>query len=124
MNTTIKTQKGESILTLTTDFGQILDTNFTAVFAAIANKIKILKELRHLFEDDDQVFNNLVAIVRTSFDEMEAVNKLDEELQISTMTAKYLLKLSLTDMTGLSLDSIEKELAKYKKQITAIYLNL
>ena len=120
MKATIRNKGGESILTIKGDFYQILDENFKEICKAITNKVKSLKELKALFDADDQVLNTIVQIIRKSITPEAAALNLQEELGMSEMAAKYLLNLPLSSSTSLNAEGIEQELADYRKQMEAI----
>ena len=116
MKAKIINKGGESILTIKGDFYQ----NFKEICKAITNKVKSLKELKALFDADDQVLNTIVQIIRKSITPEAAALNLQEELGMSEMAAKYLLNLPLSSSTSLNAEGIEQELADYRKQMEAI----
>ena len=120
MKTTIKNRGGESTLTISGDFRQILDENFTAVCTAIADQIRILQELLHLSEENVQLADNVIKAIRSSRAPMEAVLNLQKEMDMSEMTAKYLMAYPLSDLSSLNSEHIQKKLAKIQKQIAII----
>lgn len=120
MEAKIRNKSGESTLTIKGDFYQILDENFKEICKAITNKVKSLKELKELFDADDQVLNTIVQIIRKSINPEAAALKLQEELGMSKMAAKYLLNMPLFTLVSLTAEGIEKELAEYRKQMEAI----
>ena len=120
MKAKIRNKGGESILTIKGDFYQILDENFKEICKAITNKVKSLKELKALFDADDQVLNTIVQIIRKSITPEAAALNLQEEQGMSEMAAKYLLNLPLSSSTSLNAEGIEQELADYRKQMEAI----
>ncbi|MEE1004090.1 MAG: hypothetical protein UH685_01970 [Bacteroidaceae bacterium] len=120
MKATIRNKSGESILTIKGDFYQILDDNFTELCKAITNKVKSLKELKALLDADDQVLNAILHIINYSITPKAAVLKLQEELGMSKMAAKYLLNMSSGTRLFLTAECIEQELAEYRKQMETI----
>ena len=120
MKTTIKNRGGESTLTITDDFHQVLDENFTAVCTAISNKIRILQELQHLSEENEQLADTVIQTIHSSRFPMEAVFKLQKEMNMSEMAAKCLMDWPLFDLASLNSESIQKKLAKIQKQIAII----
>lgn len=120
METTIRNKSGESTLTIKGDFYQILDENFKEICKAITNKVKSLKELKALLETDDQVINTILHIINYSITPETAVLKLQEELGMSEMAAKYLLNMSSGTRIFLNAEGIEQELAEYRKQMETI----
>lgn len=120
MKATIRNKSGESTLTIKGDFYQILDENFKEICKAITNKVKSLKELKALLDADDQVLNTIVLIIKKSITPEAAVLKLQEELGMSKMAAKYLLNISSGTRIFLTAEGIEQELAEYRKQMEAI----
>ena len=120
MKAAIRNKSGESTLTIKGDFYEILNENFKEICKAITNKVKSLKELKALFDADDQVLNTIVQIIRKSINPEAAALNLQEELGMSEMAAKYLLNTSLSSSTSLNAEGIEKELAEYRKQMEAI----
>lgn len=120
MKATIRNKSGESILTIKGDFYQILDDNFTELCKAITNKVKSLKELKALLDADDQIIGTILQIINYSITPKAAVLKLQEELGMSKMAAKYLLNMSSGTRLFLTAECIEQELAEYRKQMEAI----
>ena len=120
MEAKIRNKSGESTLTIKGDFYEILNENFKEICKAITNKVKSLKELKGLFDADDQVLNTIVQIIRKSINPEAAALNLQEELGMSEMAAKYLLNMPLFTLVSLTAEGIEKELADYRKQMEAI----
>ena len=120
MKAAIINKGGESTLTIKGDFYQILDENFKEICKAITNKVKSLKELKALLDADDQVLNTIVLIIKKSNTPEGAAIKLQEELGMSKMAAKYLLNMSSGTRIFLTAEGIEQELAEYRKQMEAI----
>jgi len=120
MKATIRNKSGESILTIKDDFYQILDDNFTELCKAITNKVRSLKELKELLVADDQIIKTILHIINYSITPKAAVLKLQEELGMSKMAAKYLLNMPLFTLVSLTVEGIEQELAEYRKQMEAI----
>ena len=120
METTIRNKSGESTLTIKGDFYQILDENFKEICKAITNKVKSLKEMKALLDADDQILNTIVLIIKKSLTPEAAVLKLQEELGMSKIAAKYLLNMPLFTLVSLTVEGIEQELAEYRKQMEAI----
>jgi len=120
METTIRNKSGESTLTIKGDFYQILDENFKEICKAITNKVKSLKEMKALLDADDQILNTIVLIIKKSLTPGAAALKLQEELGMSKMAAKYLLNMPLFTLVSLTAEGIEEELEEYRKQMEAI----
>lgn len=120
MKATIRNKGGEATLSIKGDFYQILDENFKEICKAITNKVKSLKELKVLFDANDQVLNTIVLIIKKSLTPEGAAIKLQEELGMSKMAAKYLLNMPLFTLVSLTAEGIEQELAEYRKQMEAI----
>ena len=120
MKTTIKNRCGESTLTISGDFRQILDENFTAVCTAIADEVRILQEVQHLSEENVQLADIVIRAIRSSRYPMEAVLNLQKDLNMSEMAAKYLMAYPLFDLSSLNSEHIQKKLAKIQKQIVMI----
>ena len=120
METTIRNKGGESTQITKIDFYQLLDENFNEVCKAIANKVRILKELKCQIDEGSLQISDIVQITRTSFSPDEAARRVNEELGLSRMAAKYLMKMSLGKMVSLSSEGLEQELEEYWKQMDAI----
>ena len=120
METTIRNKSGESTLTIKGDFYQILDENFKEICKAITNKVKSLKEMKALLDADDQILNTIVLIIKKSLTPEAAALKLQEELGMSKMAAKYLLNMPLFTLVSLTVEGIELELADYRNEMEAI----
>lgn len=120
METTIRNKSGESTLTIKGDFYQILDENFKEICKAITNKVKRLKEMKALLDADDQILNTIVLIIKKSLTPEAAALKLQEELCMSKMAAKYLLNMPLFTLVSLTAEGIENELADYRNEMEAI----
>lgn len=120
MKATIRNKGVEATLTIKGDFYQILDENFKEICKAITNKVKSLKELKALFDANDQVLNTIVLIIKKSLTPESAAIKLQEELGMSKVAAKYLLNMPLFTLVSLTAEGIEKELADYRNEMEAI----
>ena len=120
MKAAIRNKSGESTLTIKGDFYEILNENFKEICKAITNKVKSLKELKELFDADDQVLNTIVQIIRKSINPGAAALKLQEELGMSKIAAHYLLNMPLFTLVSLTAEGIEKELADYRNEMEAI----
>lgn len=120
MKATIRNKSGESTLTIKGDFYEILNENFKEICKAITNKVKSLKELKALFDADDQVLNTIVQIIRNSINPEAAALNLQEELGMSKIAAHYLLNMPLFTLVSLTAEGIEKELADYRNEMEAI----
>lgn len=120
MKTTIKNRGGESTLTISGDFRQILDENFTAVCTAIEDEVRILQELQRLSEENAQLADIVIQVIRSSRVPEEAVGNLQEKMNMSEMAAKYLMDCPLFDLGSLNSEKIQKKLAKIQKHIDKI----
>ena len=120
MKATIRNKGGEATLTIKGDFYQILEENFKEICKAITNKVKSLKEMKALLDADDQILNTIVLIIKKSLTPGAAAIKLQEELGMSKMAAKYLLNMPLFTLVSLTAEGIEQEFAEYRKQMEAI----
>ena len=120
MEVTIRNKGGESTEIIKIDFFQLLDENFNQVFNAIANNVRILKELKCYIDEGRLQINDIVQITRTSFSPDEVARRVNEELGLSRETAKYLMNMSLGKMASLSSEGLEQELEEYWKQMDAI----
>ena len=120
MKAAIRNKSGESTLTIKGDVYEILNENFKEICKAITNKVKSLKEMKALLDADDQILNTIVLIIKKSLTPEAAVLKLQEELGMSKMAAKYLLNMPLFTLVSLTAEGIEQELAEYRKQMEAI----
>lgn len=105
------------VLRIEVDFYQVLEENFDKIMAVIANRGKVLKELFELYEHNPEVTDELIRMTMHSRDSEETVKKLEENLSLSQETARYLLNMSLRDMTSLSVNSLADLLEKYHKQV-------
>ena len=121
MKTTIKNRGGESTLTISGDFRQILDENFTAVCTAIEDEVRILQELQRLSEENAQLADIVIQVIRSSCIPEEAVGNLQEKMNMSEMAAKNLMDWPLFDLGSLNSVKIRKKLAKIQKHIDKIY---
>ena len=120
MKATIRNKGGESTLTIKGDFYQIFDENFKEICKAITNKVKSLKEMKAFLDADDQVIKTILHIINYSITPGAAALKLQEELGMSKMAAKYLLNMPLFTLVSWTVEGIEQELAEYGKQMDAI----
>lgn len=120
METTIRNKGGESTEIIMIDFFQFLDKNFNEVCKAIANKVRILNELKCQIDEGRLQIDNLVRIIKSSLFPEEAVRRISKEMGLSKMAAKYLMKMSLGKMASLSSEGLEQELEEYWKQMDAI----
>ena len=120
MKVNVVTKNGASVLSVKTDFNEVLDENFAAICEAIANKGKAIKELTSIFEKEDNSLDNIIQIMTTSRGENAAKNALSEKLGISPQTAQYLLVMSLEDLTTLNVKKLKKMLDDYKANISKL----
>ena len=118
MNVNVVTKNGLSALSFKTDFNEVLDENFSAICDAIANKGIVLKELLKLFEECDDEFLEVVLLTPVGRKgKKEAVQSLSEELEISIVTAQYLLNTSFDYLCTLNAKKLRKMLDDYKMNI-------
>lgn len=118
MEVKIVTKNGKSALSVKADLYEVLDKNLAAICDAIANKGIILKELLNLFEKCDDEFLEVVLI--TSWERIgkkEAVQSLSEQLEISLVTAQYLLSTSFDYLCTLNAKKLRKMPEDYKANI-------
>ena len=120
MEVIIKNNGGESTEIIKIDFFKLLDENFNQVFNAIANNVRILKELKCNIDEGRLQINDLVQIIRSSINPDEAVKRVNEELGLSRKAAKYLMNMSLSKTVSLSSEGLEEELSKYRKKMDEI----
>ena len=118
MEAIIKNKNGESTLTISGDFYQVLDENFTAVFNAIANEIRILQELKHLFDQDKKAIETIIRIISHAFTPEDAAIDIHKNMGISIMAAQYVMNMQLTELSNMDSEGIGKRLAKFQAQIT------
>jgi hypothetical protein len=123
MEVNVVTKNGVSSLSVKTDFNDVLDKNFAAICEAIANKGIILKELLKLFEECDDEFLEVVLLTAVGRKgKKEAVQSLSEELEISIVTAQYLLNTSFDYLCTLNAKKLRKMLDDYKANISKLVL--
>ena len=120
MEVIIKNNGGESTEIIKIDFFKLLDENFNQVFNAIANNVRILKELKCNIVEGRLQINDLDQIIRSSTNPDEAVKRVNEELGLSRKAAKYLMNMSLSKTVSLSSEGLEEELSKYRKRMDEI----
>lgn len=113
----VLTKNGKSVLSLKTDFNEVLDENFAAICEAIANKGMVLKELLNLFEKEDKCLETIIQIMTNSVGDNAAMHSLSEKLGVNQVTAQYLLDMSLEDLTALNAKKLKKMLDDYKANI-------
>ena len=94
------------------------DKNLAAICDAIANKGIILKELLNQFKKCDDEFLEVVLITSEErIGKKEAVQSLSEDLEISIITAQYLLNTSFDYLCTLNAKKLRKMLEDYKANI-------
>ena len=120
MKTIIKNKNGESTLTISGDFYQVLDENFTAVFNAIANEIRILQELKHLYDQDERAIETIIRIISHAFSPEDAAIEIHNRMGISVMAAQYVMNMQLSELSSMDSEGIKKRLAKYQAQIAKL----
>lgn len=123
MEVQIIKQSGVPVLRTEVDFYQVLEDNFDKIMDAIANRGIVLKELFELYKKNPKIYDELIQTVRHSRDTEDAVKTLRENLSMSKKTARYLLNMSLRDITSLSVDSLEDMLNNYKMWLKAIIID-
>lgn len=120
MEVSIRNNGGESTQIIKIDFFHLLDENFKEVCKALANKVRILKEMKcHLDEGHLQI-DNLIQIIRASLVPEEAVIRVNKEMGLSKEAAKYLMNMPLSTIISLSSKSLEHEMLEIRKQIDTI----
>ena len=121
MKVNVVTKNGASVLSVKTDFNEVLDKNLAAICDAIANKGIILQELLNLFEEcDDEFLEPVLLTPARERGKHEAVQSLSEELEISFVTAQYLLSTSFDYLTNLDAQKLKKMLDDYKANISKL----
>ena len=123
MEMKVLTKNGKSVLSFKMDFNEVLDKNFAAICEAIANKGIILKELLNLFEECDDEFLEVVMLTPVGRrGKREVEQSLSEELEISLVTAQYLLNTSLENLTSLNAKKLRKMLEEYKANVSKLVI--
>ena len=123
MKVNVVTKNGMSALSVKTDFNEVLDKNLAAICDAIANKGIVLKELVNLFEEQGDEFLETVCLVSVEVKgKKEAEQSLSEELEISLVTAQYLLNTSLENLTSLNAKKLRKMLEEYKTNVSKLVI--
>ena len=123
MKVNVVTKNGMSALSFKTDFNEVLDKNLAAICDAIANKGIVLKELVNLFEEQGDEFLETVWLVSVEVKgKKEAEQSLSEELEISLVTAQYLLNTSLENLTSLNAKKLRKMLEEYKANVSKLVI--
>ena len=118
MKVNVVTKNGVSAFLAKADFSEVLDKNLGAICDAIANKGIILKELLKLFEKYDDEFLEVVLLTPVGRGgKKEAVQSLSEDLEISIITAQYLLNTSFDYLCTLNAKKLRKMLEDYKANI-------
>ena len=123
MKVNVVTKNGLSALSLSVkaDFNEVLDKNLAAICDAIASKGIILQELLNLFEECNDEFLEVVWLTPVGRrGKSEAVQSLSEELEISFVTAQYLLSTSFDYLTNLDAQKLKKMLDDYKADISKL----
>lgn len=119
MKVNVVTKNGMSALSVKTDFNEVLDKNL----AAICDKGIVLKELVNLFEEQGDEFLETVWLVSVEVKgKKEAEQSLSEELEISLVTAQYLLNTSLENLTSLNAKKLRKMLEEYKANVSKLVI--
>ena len=83
MKAVIKTEKGLSTLKLEIDFNQLVHENFAEVCKAIAIRRNAFKELLAKMEADNDLNGSVIDVLRTSYDESDAIINMCEELNFT-----------------------------------------
>ena len=121
MKVNVVTKNGASVLSVRTDFYEVLDKNLAAICDAIANKGIILKELLKLFEEQGDEFLETVWLAPgMGRSAKKAEQFLSEELGVSQVTAHYLLNTSLDTLSSLNAKKVQKMLDDYKANISKL----
>ena len=125
MKINVVTKNGVSSISFQckTVFNEVLDKNLAAICEAIADKGVIIKELLNLFEEFNDDFLETVWLTATeSSSTKEAVQSLSEELEISIVTAQYLLNTSFDYLCTLNAKKLRKMLDDYKANISKLVI--
>ena len=117
MKANIKTTDGTSTLELEIDFSQLLNDNFEEICKAIAIRGKALKELVSLLENNNEIIESVLQILKISMGEKEAVNNLCNKLKVSNYTAQFLMNMSLEEMTSLDWEKLKGMYDNYVRNV-------
>ena len=121
MKVNVVTKNGVSAFLAKADFSEVLDKNLGAICDAIANKGIVLKELLKLFEECDDEFLEVVLLTPVGRKgKKEAVQSLSEDLEISIITAQYLLNTSFDYLCTLNAKKLRKMLEDYKANVSKL----
>ena len=121
MKVNVVTKNGASVLSVSTDFYEVLDKNLVAICDAIANRGIILKELLKLFDEQGDEFLETVWLAPgMGRSAKKAEQFLSEELEVSQVTAHYLLNTSLEDLTSLNAKKVRKMYDDYNANISKL----
>lgn len=121
MKVNVVTKNEVSVLSFKMDFNELLDKNFAAICDAIANKGIILEELLNLFEECDDEFLEVVMLTPVGRrGKREVEQSLSEELEISLVTAQYLLNTSFDNLCALNAKKLKKMLEDYRTNISRL----
>jgi hypothetical protein len=117
METTIKNRKGKSTLILEMDFNQVLNENFEGVCKAIAGRGKALKELLTLFENNNEVIETVLRVLKKAFFEEDCIETICKELHVSNAAAVFLANLPLQDLVTLNCERLKEQYEEYRRTI-------
>jgi len=122
MKAVIKTEKGLSTLKLEIDFNQLVHENFAEVCKAIAIRRNAFKELLAKMEADNDLNGSVIDVLRTSYDESDAIINMCEELNFTPETAQYLIYMPLSDLIDLNKTKLKRLIENHTEQIQRLLL--
>ena len=122
MKAVIETEKGLSTLKLEIDFNQLVRDNFVEVCKAIAIRRNAFKELLTKMEADNDLNGSVIDVLRTSYDESDAIINMCEELNFTPETAQYVINMPLSDLSDLNKTKLKRLMENHTEQIQRLLL--
>ena len=100
MDIKIENKDNKTAMFIEADFDQIVAENFGDICQALAKHVDALSDLQNLNYQNAQI-ENVIATVRSSHDDEDAVEKLSKRFNISAAASQIILRTSITDLGNL-----------------------
>ena len=100
MDIKIENKDNKTAMFIEADFDQIVAENFGDICQALAKHVDALSDLQNLNYQNAQI-EDVIATVRSSHDDEDAVEKLSKRFNISAAASQIILRTSITDLGNL-----------------------
>ena len=124
MDIKIENKDNKTAMFIEADFDQIVAENFGDICQALAKHVDALSDLQNLNYQNAQI-EDVIATVRSSHDDEDAVEKLSKRFNISAAASQIILRTSITDLGNLfDNDYLDKEIEQCMGHVQTVILPL